>query len=151
MTFFRRMQVTRTTRLQQYLDRLHQDIPLRGKEDKEHVRLLGEKIGSVFVKMRVLGFIRMFFYLLLYASIVSNFIADLVTANSSLIGRFAEPFVIMSTIIGTTISLLLILLFTRVINTYWEDARTYATHMIAIYAKNEKPSRQLDVFLRKPE
>lgn len=151
MTFFRRISVTRVTRLQQYLDQLHQDIPVRDKGDDARIRMLGEKIGTVFTKMRVFGGVRIFFYFLLYASIVSNFVADIASSGSSLIGKFTEPFVVMSTIIGTTLSLLVILGLTRVINTYWEDARTYATHMIAIYVKHEKPSKQLDVFLRRPE
>jgi hypothetical protein len=137
---FQRMRVTRIMRLQEYLGQLRKEVPVTGKFDQRRVAILDKKITKVLIKMRVLTWIRIFFYGLLYISVISNFLGDIADPGAKELQSFTKPLVVLSSILGTTLSLLVILLLTKVINTYWEDCRTYATHMIAIYAKNEKPS-----------
>ncbi|MFH1916227.1 MAG: hypothetical protein ABIJ21_03105 [Nanoarchaeota archaeon] len=152
MGIIKRISVTRVSRLKQYLDQLKEDIPIRQEKDKKRIRSLRRKIKRTFIKMRVFSWTRGLFYVVLYASIVSNFLGDFATPEAKFIGRFAQPFIILSSIIGTTISLFLVLIFTKVLNTYWEDARTYATHLIAIYIRNDTvPSKKLDSFLAENE
>lgn len=131
----RMLRVTRVTRLRLYLDNLDSRTKLT-KHDRQRVNYLRRRMNTYIMKMSVFSAARAFFYVILYASVVSNFIGDMVTPSTSAwFSRFASPIIVLSSILGTTISITYILIFSKFVNTYWEDVRTHASNIIAIYSK----------------
>lgn len=130
------MRVTRVTRLKTYIANLDKRIEITNKKDAANIDFLNKKMNAYLVKMNIVGSARMFFYMLLYASVVASFIGNMATDEAgAFISKFASPIIRLGSILGTTLALGYILLFGRFVNMYWEDVRTIATNMIAIYTK----------------
>lgn len=136
MNLWVKMRITRVTRLKAYLSRLEGRVKVTNKTDKENIEFLKQKMRRYLGRMAVFAGARTFFYILLYISVVLNFLGDLAEPQATaFIDKFASPLVVLSSIIGTTISLIYVLLFTKFVNIYWEDIRTISTNMISIYSK----------------
>ncbi|MFH1072855.1 MAG: hypothetical protein V1743_05490 [Nanoarchaeota archaeon] len=143
MNIFQRLRVTKVSRLKRYLAELEKEIPVKDQADQERLGVLNRQMNSSLLKMRLLTGVRVFFFILLYASVISNFISDV-----SIFAFFTKRIVLLSSVIGTTVSLFFLWLLTRFINIYWEDVRTFSTHIIAAYARNEKgKTGKLDHFI----
>lgn len=141
MNIIQRIMKTREKSLQQYLEGLEGSIKVKKKEDREELAALKRKMVIELRHIKAFRWTRIFFYVLLYASVVSNLLSDFAVFGK--LSSLATPLLLLSSIIGTTISLAMVLLLTKFMNTYWEDVRTYATHMIAIYTKHEHIERIL--------
>lgn len=146
MEIWKRMRVTRVTRLKMYLENLEKHVEISNKKDLENIDFLKNKMKSYFRKMGVFSGARTFFYVVLYASVVANFIGDMATPETTaFVSRFASPIMILGSILGTTLSLGYILLFSKFVNIYWEDVRTISSNMIAIYTKYDTHGVALDM------
>lgn len=123
-----------------YIDEIKKTLKVSDDVDKHKLNKLYFVHSKLEKSRRRLSNIRIFFFVALYASILSSFtsiVNHFLPVLSSLINYLFTLF----GIIGTTISIIMIAILTHTINTFNRDITVVESHIISIYVKNDKSSK----------
>ncbi len=115
-----------------YVSKLEEKAKIDLKDFKQ-VQDLKKKLQHTGMKLRTFEITRMFFFILLYSSVVSAFTSfipgsEIITTNIAKVGGF----------LGSTLSLVIIGLTSKTIALYILDLNMISAHLISIYSKNVK-------------
>ncbi|MBI2105506.1 hypothetical protein HYT56_01560 [Candidatus Woesearchaeota archaeon] len=113
-----------------YLNNLEETVNIDIKDFKQ-IQELKEKLKHTGYKLRSLETTRAIFFILLYSSVVSAF-STLVPGLETVAGKLVK----FGSIIGSTISLIIIGISSKAISTYVLDLNIITSHLISIYTKN---------------
>ncbi|MBN1645882.1 hypothetical protein JW868_02465 [Candidatus Woesearchaeota archaeon] len=143
---FTRLRSNRTFRMSIYLNNLKNTVTVKKKADQERLYELEKAFNRVNINRRVLFSFRVFFYILLYASLISTFLPV-----TPLVEDFIKKyFFAVAGFISTTFSALVVYILTRYIDIYMEDLRIITAHQIAIYEDyDNKDNTKFREFLEK--
>ncbi|USN45256.1 MAG: hypothetical protein H6502_04335 [Candidatus Woesearchaeota archaeon] len=128
-------------RLKGYVEQLVSTANVKTKKDKEDLAVSLQQFNFVYGKILVLLSFKLFFFLMLYASVINAF-ADKLGLISEL-GRFLS---VVSGIVGTGISLLLIFVISLFIKMYQVDMRIIAIVLFSRFEKNSVFIRESPLF-----
>ena len=119
-----------------YIDELKSSMNIKSKIDSDKIESL-YNVRSRLIKSRdTLNFLRIIFFIALYASIISSFttLFNLVPAVS----KFLDFLLTLFSIIGTTFSIIMIFLLSHSIRNYDRDIATIESHILSIHVKHDK-------------
>ena len=133
--FFVLLSLERSSILSLYLEALERSVKVSSKVDREKLRVLFSQFKLIRARIIVLKAFRLFFYFLLYVSVISAIISrfDGLRFLSSLAHALAE-------VVSTTFSVLMIALFSRLLDVNIGNLQSLASHIIAIYVKHDSRS-----------
>jgi len=135
--------ITPLTRLTKYIDILDKNVAIDDKVDQHKIEFLMAEAKRAIITLRVFSYVRLFFYILLYASIISGF------GQLLLFEELTNQILGVSAIIGTTFSAGMVLMLNAFVNMYFEHVRTITSHMIAIYTKHDNnPLPALEQYIK---
>jgi hypothetical protein len=117
-----------------YVRTLANRIEIEGEDHAKVQRLLRLLAGRA-TRIRVLVASRLFFQILLYASVASAIAVKIF--DIPLVSRLSDPIVKFSLLVGTPISLFYVVLFTKIIDLYYEDVRVLVAHILALLTKHD--------------
>lgn len=129
--------VGKYTRVLHYVSKLEENSKIDIKDFKT-VQELKEKLKHTGAKLRSLEMTRIFFFIILYSSVVSAFSSiipgiEIITNNIVKVGS----------VLGSTISLLFVALLSKTIAVYTIDLNIISSHLISIYSKNVRTRSSL--------
>ncbi len=113
-----------------YINTLEESTKINIKDFKQ-VQELKEKLKHTGLKLRSLELTRIFFFIILYSTVVSAF-SSLIPGLQVIAGNLVK----FGSIIGSTISLIIIGIASKAISTYILDLNMITSHLISIYTKN---------------
>lgn len=131
--YYRSLRLTKVARIISYTAALEKDIKIENTYDLEKINYLKEQRKKYLRKLGAISTVKVIFSFLLYASVVSNFIIGM-----QFLSVVVSNLKIISSLLGTTFLLIMVFTMTKIYNMYWEDIRTVSSHIISIYAKNDK-------------
>ena len=111
---------------------MKQNSKMIAPKDIEQARILETKMGEIERKIKTLMSVKLVAYILLYASLISSFVA-----GWTWLSQVSQSIAFFSSILGSGVILLSILFLNRVIDSWFSDLHLMASHLIAIYVKNE--------------
>ncbi len=113
-----------------YINVLEESSKINIKDFKQ-VQELKEKLNHTGIKLRSLEITRVIFFIILYSSVVSAF-SSFIPGIEIITGKLVK----VGSIIGSTISLIIIGIASKAISTYTLDLNIITAHLISIYTKN---------------
>src|SRR3989344_5417036 len=113
-----------------YLNALEESAKIDIKDFKQ-VQELKNKLKHAGYKLRSLETTRAVFFVLLYSSVVSAF-SSIIPGTEIIAGKLVK----FGSIIGSTISLIIIGISSKAISTYTMDLNILTAHLISIYTKD---------------
>jgi len=113
-----------------YVNALEESSKIDIKDFKQ-VQELKEKLKRTGLKLRSLELTRVIFFIILYSSVVSAF-SSLIPGSEIITNKLVK----VGSIIGSTISLIIIGIASKAISTYTLDLNIITAHLISIYTKN---------------
>jgi len=119
--------------LRQYVASLSGGTVVRSKVDLGNLRVLEAELAELAKKHARLGRLRMATFVLLYASVLSNFALPALSA-------VVETFTLVANLVGVGILSVLALYLTWRLATLWNRMTVVGSHIIAIYEKHNKGS-----------
>jgi hypothetical protein len=123
------------TRALNYITKLEEATKINIKDFKQ-VQELKEKLKHTGIKLRSLETARVIFFIFLYSSVVSAFSA-FIPGLEIITGELVK----IGSVVGSTISLIIIGIASKAISTYILDLNMVTSNLIAIYTKNDaRPS-----------
>ncbi|MBS3150871.1 hypothetical protein J4443_00635 [Candidatus Woesearchaeota archaeon] len=102
-----------------------------GIKDFKQVQELKERLKHTGLKLRSLEITRIIFFILLYSSVVSAF-GSFIPGSEIITNNLVK----IASIIGSTISFVIIGITSKAISTYTLDLNIIASHLISVYTKN---------------
>ncbi|MAG45278.1 MAG: hypothetical protein CMH63_00710 [Nanoarchaeota archaeon] len=102
-------------------------------KDFRRVQDLKKRLKHTGMKLRSLELTRIFFFILLYSSVVSAF-TSFIPGSEIITGNLAK----IGSVIGSTVSLVIIGILSKTIALYILDLNMISAHLIAIYSKHAK-------------
>lgn len=127
-----RLSYERTARLHVYIDTLQRHTRIPRESERKQIEELTHRFHRLHLRIFMFKSVRMFFYLLLYISLVSAILSDL--PYTQYVERVGYA---IAELIGTTLSFLMIALLTRLIDLNIGSSQTLGSHIVAIYAKHQ--------------
>jgi len=118
------------TRALAYIKKLEESAKVNIK-DYKLVQELKEKLKHTGLKLRSLEITRIFFFIFLYSSVVSAF-TSFIPGIQIITGELVK----IGSVVGSTISLIIIGISSKAISIYILDLNMYTAHLISIYTKN---------------
>ncbi len=103
------------------------------KKDKELAIEYRGQLGKIRKKTNTLMIIRGICYALLYVSLLSAFLGDII-----IISEAVQFIALLSGVLGASILIALVAILTKFINIYVSDAHIRADFIIALYVKNRR-------------
>ena len=122
--------VGKYTRALHYVNALEESSKINIKDFKQ-VQELKEKLKHTGTKLRSLETTRVIFFIILYSSVASTF-ASFIPGSEIITGRLVK----FGSILGSTLSLIIIGIASKAISTYSLDLNILTAHLISIYTKN---------------
>ena len=117
-------------RVLHYVNALEESSKINIKDLKQ-VQELKERLKHTGMNLRYLEFARIIFFIILYSSVVSAF-SSFIPGSEIITGRLIK----IGSVVGSTISLIIIGLASKAISTYTLDLNIITSHLISIYTKN---------------
>ncbi len=117
-------------RAMQYINTLEESSSLDIKDFKQ-IQELKEKLRHTGVKLRSLETTRIAFFIILYSSVVSAF-SSFIPGLEIITGKLVK----IGSVLGSTISLVIVGIASKAISTYTLDLNILTSHLISIYTKN---------------
>ncbi len=102
-------------------------------KDFKQVQDLKKRLKHTGMKLRSLELTRVFFFILLYSSVVSAF-TSFIPGSEIIAGKIAK----IGSVIGSTISLIIVGILSKTIALYILDLNMISAHLITIYSKHAK-------------
>lgn len=131
-----------------YIDELKSAVVITNKKDSHKISSLYSVRNKLIKRRDRFNVLRVIFYIALYASIISSFTTIL--NIFPLISRFLDFALTYIGILGTTFSLIMILLLTQSIRNYDRDISTIDSHIISIHVKYDKSNiDNFDLLMKK--
>ncbi|MGV8150707.1 MAG: hypothetical protein ACP5NV_03195 [Candidatus Woesearchaeota archaeon] len=131
-----------------YIDELRELMSIKDKNDQRKIYSLYDTRKKLIKRRDRYNLIRAIFYIALYASLISSF-----TSIFNLlpwISRFLDFFLTYIGILGTTFSLIIILILSHSIRNYDRDVATIESHILSIYVKYDSSKPEyFDMLLKK--
>ena len=118
------------TRSMHYINALEESSKIN-IEDFKKVQELKEKLKHTGLKLRSFETTRIIFFIILYSSVVSAF-TSWIPGLEAISGRLVK----IGSVLGSTISLIIIAVSSKAISTYTLDLNIITSHLISIYTKN---------------
>ena len=118
------------TRALHYINELEESSKINIKDFKK-VQGLKERLKHTGLKLRSFEITRIVFFVILYSSVVSAF-TSIIPGLETIAGKLVK----VGSIIGSTISLIIIGISSKAISTYALDLNIITSHLISIYTKN---------------
>ena len=118
------------TRAMHYINALEESSKIN-IEDFKKVQELKERLKHTGLKLRSFETTRIIFFIILYSSVVSAF-ASAIPGLELIAGKLVK----FGSVIGSTISLIIIAVSSKAISTYSLDLNIISSHLISIYTKN---------------
>jgi len=129
----KRILINRIARLHQHYRAIKPELLGKTPKDKEEIEFFCDRLERYYKNADVLINIRLFFYMLLYASLLVN-ILILIPFLS-----FIVPFIKLgNALFGTTIILIAVFLLSAKIGLYLGMMQDCFAHLVVFYHKNEK-------------
>ncbi len=100
-------------------------------EDFKKVQELKERLKHIGLKLRSFETTRIIFFIILYSSVVSAF-TSLIPGLEAISGKLVK----IGSVLGSTISLIIIAISSKAISTYTLDLNIITSHLISLYTKN---------------
>lgn len=117
-------------KLKPYLTSDMQRIPLSVKKE---IKIHEHEFEKLHKKLKTVRFSRTICFALLYVSFLSTFIGDLF-----IVREIVQLITLLSGIVGSTVLIILIMIFTRLSEIYLSDAHTESAILIALITKYKK-------------
>lgn len=127
---FNSFPLTKYERIQRYIENLEDNITIKNKHDQKIISDIRDLISGRISSIRWLSYSIGFLYVLLYFSFVSFIFSDVF-----FIGEVVNIINVILGVLGTTMIVTFIYLFTRVEDMYYTDLSLLSSHLIAIYTK----------------
>jgi hypothetical protein len=131
-----------------YIDELKSSMNIKNKIDSHKIESLYEGRARLIKSRDGLNFFRAIFYIALYASILSGF-----TTIFNLLPLLSEVLDFILTylgIIGTTFSIIMIVVLGHSIQNYDRDIATIESHILSMHVKHDKSSiEDFDLLMKK--
>lgn len=131
-----------------YIDELKSSMNIKNKIDSRKINSL-YSVRSRLIKSRdTLNFLRIIFFIALYASIISSFttLFNLIPAVS----KFLDFLLTLFSIIGTTFSIIIIFFLAHSIRNYDRDIATIESHILSIHVKHDRSKpEEFDLLMKK--
>ncbi len=131
-----------------YIDELKSSMNIKNKIDSSKIDSL-YGVRSRLIKSRdTLNFLRIIFFIALYASIISSFttLFNLIPAVS----KFLDFLLTLFSIIGTTFSIIMIFFLAHSIRNYDRDIATIESHILSINVKHDRSKpEEFDLLMKK--
>src|SRR3989338_2463064 len=124
------------TRAVKYLSSLEEKSKVDIKDFK-HIEELKAKLKHIGYKLRTLETTRTIFFVFLYSSVVSAF-SSFIPGSEILTGKLVK----LGSILGSTISLIIVGISSKAISTYGLDLNMITSTLISIYTKHTKDVRR---------
>lgn len=113
-----------------YINALEESSKINIKDFKQ-VQELKEKLNHTGIKLRSLEITRVVFFIILYSSVVSAF-SSFIPGVEIITNKLVK----IGSVLGSTISLIVIGIASKAISTYTLDLNILTSHLISIYTKN---------------
>lgn len=113
-----------------YINALEESSKIDLKDFKQ-VQELKERLNHTGLKLRSLEITRIVFFIILYSSVVSAF-SSFIPGSEIITGKLVK----VGSVLGSTISLIIIGIASKAISTYTLDLNIITSHLISIYTKN---------------
>lgn len=131
-----------------YIDELKSTMNIKNKTDSHKIESLYQGRSRLIKSRNTLTILRVIFFISLYASIVSS-----VTSMFNILPVLSE---LLTTIfkflgiIGTSFSLIMVIVLGHSIRNYNRDIATIESHILSIYVKHDKSTTEdFDMLMRK--
>jgi len=119
-----------------YIDELKSSMSIKSKIDSHKMQSLYEVRRRLIQSRNTLTFLRVIFFISLYASIISGFTT--IFNLLPVISEFVEYMLKYFGIIGTTFSLIMVLILGHSVRNYNRDIATVESHILSIHVKHDK-------------
>lgn len=131
-----------------YIDELKSSMNIKSKIDFHKVESLYESRKRLIQSRDALTFLRIIFFTSLYASIISSFTT--IFNLLPLLSEFLDYVLTYFGIIGTTFSVIMVLILGHSIRNYNRDIATIESHILSIHVKHDKSSvEDFDLLMKK--
>jgi hypothetical protein len=127
-----KLRLNKLKKFKAYLSAFKENIILTSAKDIEQVRILEEKMTKIENHIFTLMTLRTIAYALLYASVISSFVAGF-----SWLREFTLGITLFSSVLGSGVLVVIILILNHAIDSHFSDLHLMASHLIAIYVKHE--------------
>lgn len=131
-----------------YIDELKSTMNIKNKTDSHKIESLYQGRSRLIKSRNTLTILRVIFFISLYASIVSS-----VTSMFNILPVLSELLTIILKflgIIGTSFSLIMVIVLGHSIRNYNRDITTIESHILSIYVKHDKSTAEdFDMLMRK--
>lgn len=131
-----------------YIDELKSSMNIKNKTDSHKIESLYEVRKRLIQSRDTLTLLRIIFFISLYASIISSFttIFNLLPVISEFVDYMLKYF----GIIGTTFSVIMVLILGHAIRNYNRDIATVESHILSIHVKHDKSNvEDFDMLMKK--
>lgn len=118
------------TRTLHYINALEESSKINIKDFKK-VQELKERLKQAGLKLKSFETTRAIFFIILYSSVVSAF-TSFIPGLEAIAGKLVK----IGSVLGSTISLIIIAISSKAISTYTLDLNIISSHLISIYTKN---------------
>ncbi len=119
--------------LLEHLAELRTKVQLKKKYDRENASALEVQLNKYATRHATLGRVRIFVFVLLYASLVST-----LGSISHILGEVINTITYIGSIVGVGILSLIALYITWRMSNIWNRMLIIHSHLVAIYEKNNK-------------
>lgn len=123
-----------------YIDELKSSMNIKNKNDSSKIDSLYNVRLRLIKSRDTLNFLRIIFYIALYASIISSFTT--IFNLLPLVSKFIDYILTLFGIIGTTFSIIMIFFLAHSIRNYDRDIATIESHILSIHVKHDKSSAE---------
>ena len=106
-------------------------VAVKSKADRENLRVLEADLAALARRHTTLARLRVFVFVCLYATIVSNLALPVVSA-------IVEPFMLITNLLGLGIFSLTALYLTWRLGQLWDRMGVVGSHVLAIYEKHNR-------------
>lgn len=131
-----------------YIDELKEYLEIDNDLDSHKIKKLYDVRDKLIKNKNALNVLRIIFFIALYASLISGLtkIFNLLP----ILSRFIDFVLTFLGILGTTFSIIMILLIGQSIKNYEKDISTIESHILSIYVKYDNISKEkFDLLMNK--
>ena len=123
----------RFTHVKKYISLLEENIIITNKHDKHKLKCLSEAFNKKYFQAKTYLSLKVCFFLLLYASVVSTFLGSI-----PMLSDVSSYLLTVSGLLGTTILLVVLGVLHIAEGNIYSDLLMLSTHIVSIYVHNDR-------------